>query len=115
MLGYVFLVMAAWHLCGLLGPPFFALRPDLMDAEFMATAGVGQGSAIMVELVLGWALVFAGQRVQRGQVIAEVGHTGLAHGDHLHFEWRRNGRPLDPGRHFVGGPEPREERVSIGP
>ncbi len=52
--------------------------------------------------------VFAGQRVARGRVIAEVGHTGLAHGDHLHFEWRRNGRPLDPGSHFVGGPPARE-------
>ncbi|MEZ4335334.1 MAG: M23 family metallopeptidase [Sandaracinaceae bacterium] len=57
--------------------------------------------------------VFAGQRVQRGRVIAEVGHTGLAHGDHLHFEWRRNGRPLNPGRHFVEGPEAREDRVSV--
>ena len=57
--------------------------------------------------------VFAGQQVRRGQVIAEVGHTGLAHGDHLHFEWRRDGRPLNPGRHFVGGPEPREAGVSI--
>ncbi|MCB9592067.1 MAG: M23 family metallopeptidase [Sandaracinaceae bacterium] len=57
--------------------------------------------------------VFAGQRVERGRVIAEVGHTGLAHGDHLHFEWRRNGRPLNPARHFVDGP--REDRVSLAP
>ncbi|MGE0789638.1 MAG: murein hydrolase activator EnvC [Sandaracinaceae bacterium] len=49
--------------------------------------------------------VFAGQRVRRGQVIAAVGHTGLAHGDHLHFEWRRAGRPLNPVRHFVGAPD----------
>jgi murein DD-endopeptidase MepM/ murein hydrolase activator NlpD len=53
--------------------------------------------------------VFAGQQVRRGQVIAEVGHTGLAHGDHLHFEWRRNGRARNPAPHFVGVPE-RPER-----
>lgn len=46
--------------------------------------------------------VFAGQQVRRGQVIAEVGHTGLAHGDHLHFEWRHSGRPRNPAPHFVG-------------
>ncbi len=53
--------------------------------------------------------VFAGQRVRRGQVIGEVGETGLAHGPHLHFEWRRDGRPLDPVPHFVGGPTPRAD------
>jgi murein DD-endopeptidase MepM/ murein hydrolase activator NlpD len=46
--------------------------------------------------------VFAGQQVQRGQVIAEVGDTGLAHGAHLHFEWRRAGHPVNPLPFFVG-------------
>lgn len=49
-------------------------------------------------------LVFAGQRVRRGEVIAEVGETGLAHGPHLHFEWRRDGHALDPLAHFTDAP-----------
>jgi len=41
-------------------------------------------------------MVKAGQNVRRGHVIAAVGSTGLATGPHLHFEIRRNGKPVPP-------------------
>lgn len=50
------------------------------------------------------AWVFPGQEVIRGQVIGEVGDTGLATGPHLHFEWRRNGAPLNPVPRFTARP-----------
>lgn len=41
-------------------------------------------------------LVPAGRRVRSGDPIARVGTSGRSSAPHLHFELRRNGRPLDP-------------------
>lgn len=45
--------------------------------------------------------VFPGQLIERGQVVAEVGHTGVARGSHLHFEYRERGQLKDPIPKFV--------------
>lgn len=50
--------------------------------------------------------VVPGQRVERGQIIAAVGDTGLAHGAHLHFEYRVDGASRDPEPLFSARPEP---------
>lgn len=65
----------------------------------------GTGKAVIVqhegglETVYGHAsetLVKRGQAVTKDTVIAEVGSTGRSTGPHLHFEARKNGRPIDP-------------------
>lgn len=40
--------------------------------------------------------LFPGQPVRAGQIIGEVGETGITHGAHLHFELRENGEPRNP-------------------
>ena len=60
-----------------------------------------------VEIDHGWGIITryahtskifvrVGDRVQRGDVIALVGQTGLAEGPHLHYEVRVKGEPVDP-------------------
>jgi lipoprotein NlpD len=65
---------------------------------------VGYGELIIIKHSDEWLsayghnrrrLVAEGARVAAGQQIAELGRTGTSR-DMLHFEIRRNGRPVDP-------------------
>jgi murein DD-endopeptidase MepM/ murein hydrolase activator NlpD len=47
------------------------------------------------------ALVKEGQRVNRGDVIALVGSTGLATGPHLHYMVKVHGQALDPNKYIL--------------
>lgn len=47
-----------------------------------------------------------GSRVEQGQVIGFVGTTGLSTGPHLHFEFKQNGRVVDPLGHKFPSADP---------
>jgi len=77
------------------------------QAGTVAFAGVrgGYGNLVVIEHPDGTETryahasrldVRAGDRVERGAVVAAVGSTGQSTGPHLHFEVRRGGEPVDP-------------------
>lgn len=51
-------------------------------------------------------LVRKGQRVDRGDVVAQVGSTGLSTYYHLHYEVRVDGRPVNPLQYILTGALP---------
>ena len=56
------------------------------------------------------ANVIRGQRVQRGDIIARSGNTGLSLAPHLHYEVRHNGMRVDPIHYFFMELTPSEYR-----
>ena len=72
MVGFVFFVIAAWDLCGLLGMVNFVLRPELaLKFDVPLSSTINAASGVMVLLVLGWGFTFFGQLISRQSQAAE--------------------------------------------
>jgi len=84
------------------GSPVLAAAPGVVRS---AGRRGGYGNAVEIDngggvsTLYGHASALAvkeGDRVTAGQPVAFVGHTGRATGSHLHFEVRKDGKPIDP-------------------
>ena len=110
-----------------IGTPILAANDGLVVYSWNGMSGYGNVVAIVhgdgsltMYAHCSATFVIAGQLVRRGQVIAAVGETGLAHGAHVHFELRIDGESHDPEPLFVGRPDhiaapPEESLVEIEP
>lgn len=76
-------------------------------AGVVTFSGLMSGYGNMIEIDHGYGyvtryahasrlLAYVGKRVQRDEVVAEVGCTGSCTAPHVHYEVRRNGEPVDP-------------------
>ena len=59
----LFLLIAAWGLCGLLGTPVFGLRPELMLRYNAQMSAYTLGAKIMTCLIIAWFLSAMSQHV----------------------------------------------------
>ncbi|MFP3921411.1 MAG: peptidoglycan DD-metalloendopeptidase family protein [Dichotomicrobium sp.] len=72
---------------------------------------MGLGNLVLVRHADGWVSAYAHNdellvgrcdTVERGQEIARAGVSGSVSKPQLHFELRKNARPVDPEQHFAG-------------
>ncbi len=86
--------------------------------------GQGYGYHVIIDHGYGYKTVYAhmneiiarkGQQVKRGEVIGTVGATGLAVAAHLHYEVRKDDRPVNPINYYINELTPEEyaEMVKI--
>jgi murein DD-endopeptidase MepM/ murein hydrolase activator NlpD len=87
-----------------LGTPVYAGGDGVVErAQWVS----GYGRYVELDHVNGYKTAYAhmsriadglkpGMRVRQGQIVGYVGSTGNSTGNHLHYEIRVNGRPVDP-------------------
>lgn len=69
----------------------------------------GYGRLVIIDSGQGWSTFYAhldrifvkeGALIQRGSSIGTIGMTGRTSGPHLHFELRKNKKPIDPQKYL---------------
>ncbi len=89
-----------------------AARATAAGRVTVAEYGGGYGNMVEIDHGQGFVTRYAhlasytvapGQRVEAGGIVGRVGSTGRSTGNHLHYEVRIDGQPVDPQRLLVAG------------
>ncbi|WP_331052889.1 M23 family metallopeptidase [Longimicrobium sp.] len=92
-----------------IGQPILA--PARGRVVFAGNRSNGYGNMVEIDHGYGYITRYAhasrlrvrtGESVERGQLIADVGNTGLTSGPHLHYEVEVNGQQVDPMNFVIG-------------
>jgi murein DD-endopeptidase MepM/ murein hydrolase activator NlpD len=84
--------------------------------------GSGYGHNVIIDHGFGYKTIYAhmskihvkkGQRVKRGDVLGEVGNSGLSTAPHLHYEVLKSGQKVDPIHYFYSDLTPEEYTTVI--
>ncbi len=99
------------------GTPVFATGDATVEIADEHGYNGGYGHMVLLDHEFGYKTRYAhlsrvhvkkGQKVVRGQLIAETGNTGISQGPHLHYEVIRKGVPVNPINYFNRDMTPEE-------
>ncbi len=74
------------------------------DPAYIVVLDIPGGYQVGMAHLLPIAKVYAGQSIDKGQLIGYMGNTGKSTGSHLHFEARYGGNDFDPRVKLEGNP-----------
>ena len=99
------------------GTPVFATGDATVEIADERGYNGGYGRMVLLDHEFGYKTRYAhlskihvkpGEKVQRGQLIAESGNTGISQGPHLHYEVIHKGVPVNPINYFNRDMSPEE-------
>ncbi|PSR06326.1 MAG: peptidase M23, partial [Bacteroidetes bacterium SW_10_40_5] len=86
----------------------------VVEAEYSRR---GYGNRLVIQHGYGYKTMYChlkkfhveeGEKIKRGELVAEVGNTGLSTGPHLHYEVIKNSKAIDPINFFHNDLTPKE-------
>lgn len=108
------LLHAGMDFAGPIGTPIYATGNGVVESTGFDK---GYGKHIRINHGFNYVTLYAhmnefkvkkGQKVKRGDIIGYIGNTGSSTGAHLHYEVRKNGRPVNPINYYFNDLTPDE-------
>jgi murein DD-endopeptidase MepM/ murein hydrolase activator NlpD len=92
-------------MAGRVGDPIFATGDGVVESVILSRARTGYGTQVVINHGFGYKTRYAhlnkahvqrGDSIKRGQLIADLGNTGISTGPHLHYEVMYMGHHVNP-------------------